>query len=255
MALTGAGISTPSGIPDFRSARSGLWQQADPFEVASLWGFRRDPEKFYAWVRPLASALAAAEPNQAHHALAAMETAGFIHTVITQNVDGLHQGAGSSHVLEVHGHLRSATCVSCEETYPSDNLLERFRDTGEVPYCSCGSALKPDVVLFGEPLPPDILNASEKAVATCDAMLVAGSSLAVMPVGAWPGGVVAEGGNLIIVNRTPTPLDDEATVVIHGDVSEVLPAIAREAGVNVGSLRRRIRRLVSRAIDDLVPKI
>jgi NAD-dependent deacetylase len=255
VALTGAGISTPSGIPDFRSPGYGLWQQVDPMEVASRWGFERHPEKFYAWVRPLASALAAARPNSAHRALAALEAAGLIQAIITQNVDGLHQRAGSRNVIEVHGHLREATCLVCDTRQPDANLLEQFRAGGQVPRCACGGVLKPSVVLFGEPLPADAVRAAEEAIARCDAMLVAGSSLEVIPVGDWPAEVAIQGGNLIIVNQTPTPLDHGAAVVIHGDVSEVLPAIARLAGIRVWTVRQRIRRLVNRAVDRLVPQV
>ncbi len=255
VALTGAGISTPSGIPDFRSPGYGLWQQVDPMEVASIWGFASHPEKFYEWVRPLASKMAEAQPNSAHRALAALETAGLIQAVITQNVDGLHQRAGSRTVLEVHGHLREATCLVCETTQPGDDLLEQFRDSGQVPRCACGGVLKPGVVLFGEPLPANTVRAAEQAIARCDLMLVAGSSLEVMPVGDWPAEVTARGGKLIIVNQTPTPLDHQATVVIHSDVSEVLPAIAHMAGVRVWTLRQRMRRLVNRTVDRLGPRI
>lgn len=253
--LTGAGISTPSGIPDFRSPAYGLWQRVDPFEVASRWGFQRDPEKFYAWVRPLAAAIADAQPNAAHQALAALEAAGCVQRVITQNVDGLHQAAGSQEVLEVHGHLREAKCAVCEARYLGGDLLRRFRDTGQVPRCACGGALRPTVVLVGEPLPPETLRQAENDVAECDVMLVAGSSLEVVPAGDWPAEVVAGGRALIIVNRTATLLDDVATVVIHGDVSDVLPAIARAAGVQVQTQRDRIRRSVHDVIDALVPKL
>lgn len=255
VALTGAGISTPSGIPDFRSPNYGLWQQVDPMEVASRWGFERHPEKFYAWVRPLALAMAAARPNGAHHALAALEAAGLIKAVITQNVDGLHQEAGSRNVLEVHGHLREAFCLACEATYPGADLLQRFQATGQVPRCSCGGVLKPSVVLFGDPLPARVLRAAQAAVARCDVMLVAGSSLEVVPAGDWPGEVVAQGGDLIIVNRTPTPYDGVATVVIHKDVSEALPAIAHMAGVRVFGLRERIRQRIGHMLDRMLPRI
>lgn len=255
VALTGAGISTPSGIPDFRSPGSGLWAQVDPMEVASRWGFLRHPEKFYAWVRPLAATMAAAKPNRAHLALAALEAAGVIQTVITQNVDGLHQAAGSRNVLEVHGHFREAVCLRCETEYPGEGLLKQFQETGQAPRCACGGVLKPKVVLFGDPLPPDVLQEAQRAVRRCDAMLVAGSSLEVVPAGDWPGEVVARGGKLIIVNMTPTPLDPRADVVIHGDVSQVLPEIAHAARVKVMGLRERIRQRLQRTVDRRLPRI
>ncbi len=254
VALTGAGISTPSGIPDFRSPGSGLWAQVDPMEVASRWGFLRHPEKFYAWVRPLADTMAAAKPNSAHHALAALEAAGMIRTVITQNVDGLHQAAGSRNVLEVHGHFREATCLHCAAVHPGEGLLQRFQETGQAPRCACGGVLKPNVVLFGDPLPPDVLREAQRAVRRCDVMLVAGSSLEVVPAGDWPGEVVARGGKLIIVNMTPTPFDPRADVVIHGDVSQVLPEIAHAAGVKVLGWRERVRQRVQQAVERRVPR-
>lgn len=255
VALTGAGISTPSGIPDFRSPSYGLWQHVDPFEVASRWGFERHPEKFYAWVKPLAAAMVAARPNDAHRALAVLESASLIRAVITQNVDGLHQQAGSRNVHEVHGHLREATCLACGATYPSEGLLERFVSDGRLPRCTCGGVLKPSVVLFGELLPPDVAQAAQEAVARCDAMLVAGSSLTVSPAGDWPAEMVARGGDLLIVNQTPTPLDDAATVVIRGDVGQVLPAVARAAGVKTRTLRNRVRRRIERTVDQLLPRV
>lgn len=254
VALTGAGVSTPSGIPDFRSPGSGLWAQVDPMEVASRWSFLRHPERFYAWVQPLAATMAAAKPNSAHRALAALETAGVIQTVITQNIDGLHQAAGSRNVLEVHGHFREAVCLRCATVQPSEGLLARFQETGQAPRCGCGGILKPNVVLFGDPLPPDVLQAAQRAVRRCDVMLVAGSSLEVVPAGDWPGEVVARGGKLIIVNMTPTAIDAQAAVVIHGDVSQVLPEIAHAAGVKVMGLRERIRQRLHQAVDRHVPR-
>lgn len=255
VALTGAGISTPSGIPDFRSPSAGLWAHADPFEVASRWAFERHPERFYAWVQPLAVAIATAHPNEAHRALAALERAGLIHAVITQNIDGLHQRAGSHNVLEVHGHLREATCLACLATWPGEELLERFVSTGSAPRCPCGGVLKPNVVLFGDPLPTEVLQAAQRAVAECDVMLVAGSSLTVTPVGDWPAEVLTHGAELIIVNRTPTPLDDEATVVMHADVSQALPAIARLAGVKTSIFRQKMWQQIDRVLDRLVPRV
>lgn len=227
IALTGAGISTPSGIPDFRSPGTGLWEKTDPMKVASFHAFRRHPESFYEWIRPLARTLVQAEPNPGHRALARLEATGYLEAVITQNIDNLHQEAGSSEVLEVHGHLRSATCIECYRVESANGLIRQFLASGEVPRCpECGGAMKPDVVLFGEQLPVDVVNAAMAHVNSADLMLVAGSSLEVVPVSRLPMRVHRQGGRLIVVNETATYVDDAAEVVIHDDVARVLPRIA-----------------------------
>ncbi len=228
IALTGAGISTPSGIPDFRSPHTGLWSEIDPMLVASIYAFRRDPTAFYEWIRPLARLMVKAQPNPGHRALARLEAADFLQAVITQNIDALHQEAGSTCVLEVHGHLRSATCMDCYRGRRTDDLLEVFLSAEEVPRCpACGGVMKPDVVLFGEQLPVAVVNAALAHVRAADVMLIAGSSLEVAPVSQFPLRVHRRGGRLIVVNLTPTDADDVAEVVIHGDAAEVLPRIAR----------------------------
>jgi NAD-dependent deacetylase len=235
VALTGAGVSTPSGIPDFRSADSGLWSQANPFLVASIIGFRLRPSAFYNWIRPLAELLLAARPNPAHYALAELERLGLLRTVITQNIDGLHQSAGSRSVLELHGHLREATCGRCHQVVPTAGLIEQFVADGQVPRCQCGGVLKPNVILFGEQLPVEVLNAARREARTCDLMLVAGTSLKVTPASDLPLLALSPSNRagLIIVNYQPTPLDDRADVFIRADVAEALPriiSVCREAG-------------------------
>ncbi len=227
IALTGAGISTPSGIPDFRSAGSGLWENADPLEVASLASFRYHPERFYAWVRPLVARLHAAQPNSAHHALAELEAAGRLRLVITQNIDELHRRAGSQRVIEIHGNVREAVCGQCHRSTPGRPILEKFLEDGLVPHCeACGGVLKPNVILMGEQLPVALLHEAYAAARGCDVLLVAGSSLEVMPAAELPLEAVMHGARLIIVNLDPTYLDDRADVLIHADVAEILPQIA-----------------------------
>jgi len=231
VALTGAGISTPSGIPDFRSPTSGLWEQVDPMVVASIQGFRRNPQAFYDWLRPLVRQMSEAKPNPAHYALAALERAGLLRAVITQNIDGLHQRAGSRRVLELHGHVRTATCVRCGRKVPAERLVGELWASREVPRCQeCGGALKPDVVLFGEMLPLDVLEEAEHEAEACDVMLVAGSSLTVAPASLLPEMALGRGARLVIVNREPTGLDHAAALVLHDDVAEALPAIAQACG-------------------------
>ncbi len=230
VALTGAGISTPSGIPDFRSPSSGLWSRVNPMVVASTWGFRANPQAFYEWIAPLAEQMLTALPNPAHLALAELEGLGKLHAVITQNIDSLHQRAGSQRVLELHGHARQAVCVRCQHEVPADQVLEQWRITQQVPRCpECGGVLKPAVVLFGDLLPRDVWRAAENEARHCDVMLIAGSSLEVAPASDLPLMAYHAGARLILINYQPTPLDHLMEVALYADVAEVLPAIA--AGV------------------------
>jgi NAD-dependent deacetylase len=227
VALTGAGISTPSGIPDFRSQDSGLWKRFDPMAVASLSSFRYHPEKFFEWVRPLVASMLDASPNAAHIALARMEKAGYLSGVVTQNIDDLHHRAGSINVYEVHGHLRRATCIKCYRSYSTEGHIEAFAREGKIPICDdCGGILKPDIVLYGEQLPASIVNAARELIDESDLILIAGSSLEVTPAASMPIGALNRGAHLIIINIEPTYLDERAAVLIHEDVVDVLPAIA-----------------------------
>ena len=227
--LTGAGISTPSGIPDFRSTESSFWQRFDPFEVASLATFRYHPEKFFDWMRSLAGDIYTAQPNPAHKALARLEQAGFIKTVITQNIDGLHQRAGSGRVLEVHGGLDSLTCASCYEKVSSDGYIQPYLESGKMPRCpGCGGILKPDIVLMGEQLPARTWLKAQEASKTCDLMIVAGSSLEVLPVAGLPMRAVENGAHLIIINHSHTYIDVRADVVFTEDVVDVIPRLVQE---------------------------
>ena len=226
VALTGAGHSTPSGIPDFRSPESGLWEKHDPMAVASIWAFRANPEAFYDWIRSLARQMAAAKPNPAHYALARLEKRGILKAVITQNIDDLHAKAGSKRVLELHGHMRTASCIACGRTVKAEPLIKKFLDAGRMPLCSCGGVMKPDVILFGEMLPPAVFMEAEAEARRCDVMLVAGSSLEVAPAADLPFVAHGNGAKLILVNLQPTPADSLAEVVIRDDVAVALPQIA-----------------------------
>ncbi len=231
--LTGAGISTPSGIPDFRSEGTGLWSRQEPLEVASLSTFRTNPERFYAWFRPLARQIFEARPNPAHRALADLEKKGRLSCVITQNIDMLHWKAGSRQVIEMHGTLRTLSCTECFRQVDSGAYLEPFVERGEIPHCPhCGGILKPDVILFGEQLPQKAWSEAQRASRTCDLMLVAGSSLEVMPVAGLPMQTLDRGAHLIIVNNTPTYLNERADAAIQDDVASILPAIVEQVLVN-----------------------
>lgn len=226
VAFTGAGISTPSGIPDFRSTTSGLWHNINPMAVASLSAFRHNPEAFYNWIYPLAKQTYAALPNPAHYALAALESLGKLEAVVTQNIDMLHTRAGSQQVYEVHGHLREATCIHCFTVYPAMELISTFIETRKLPRCNhCGGILKPNVILFGEQLPAQIFQKARNAMLKADVILVVGSSLEVAPAGDLPLLAKRNGAQLIIINQEPTPADAQALIIIHQDVAEVLPTI------------------------------
>jgi NAD-dependent deacetylase len=229
LALTGAGFSTPSGVPDFRSPGSGLWRQHDPLEVASLTTFRTHPERFFEWVHPLAVQILQAQPNAAHTALAALEAAQRLHATVTQNIDGLHQRAGAQNVIEIHGSLASLTCVNCLRNFVAKDFLATYLKTRAVPRCpACGGVLKPDAVLFEEQLPFAAWQRAQQAARDCELILVLGSSLEVMPVAGLPLRALEAGAKLVIINREETYLDERAEIVLRGDVAEALPAILAE---------------------------
>ena len=226
--LTGAGISTPSGIPDFRSPESGLWEKYDPFEVASLTAFRYNPTRFYEWMRHLATTILTAHPNPAHVSLARLQALGYIHTIITQNIDALHQRAGAQQVLEVHGSIEHMSCIRCYKQFEAREFIGAYLADGEIPICpDCFGVLKPDLVLMGEQLPVRVWLQAQDASKNCDLMIVAGSSLEVLPVAGLPMRALENGARLILINFTQTYLDVRADVVLHEDVAEVLPQIVQ----------------------------
>ncbi len=227
VALTGAGLSTPSGIPDFRSQYTGLWENYDPLEIATFQAFRHRPAAFFDWIRPLALQMFAAQPNAAHQALAALYQTGYIKQLITQNIDGLQQRTGVRDVIELHGNIHSGTCIGCYTIYPSETFYAELFERAEIPYCpACGGIIKPDVILFGEALPVRALMAAKRAVAECDVLLIAGSSLEVAPASDLPMLARAHNARVIIVNQGATYLDDFCDVLISSDVALALPAIA-----------------------------
>ena len=220
--LTGAGVSTESGIPDFRSA-TGIWASYDPYEVASIDGFRRDPERVWEFYGRRLDVLAEAQPNPAHLALADLEARGLVQAVITQNVDGLHGRAGSCDVIEVHGSIATASCPACGHREGREGLRELL----PVPHCpECGAVLKPDVVMFGELLPVAAIDRATALAQNAALLLVVGSSLEVWPVAGLPEETIAHGGKLAIVNHGPTPYDTQASLVLHGAAGEILAECA-----------------------------
>jgi NAD-dependent deacetylase len=217
VALTGAGVSTESGIPDFRSA-GGIWARYDPAEVASIEAFRRDPALVWEFYSERLATLADVEPNDAHHALARLEELGLLRAVVTQNVDGLHQRAGSRDVVEVHGSIRGAVCLRCG----AEVSFSRVQELLPLPQCDCGEVLKPGVVMFGELLPLGAFERAAELAGTAGLLLVVGSSLEVYPVAGLPHETLAGGGALAIVNRDPTQFDRLAEVRLDGSAGALL---------------------------------
>jgi NAD-dependent deacetylase len=216
--LTGAGISTESGIPDFRSA-SGIWAQYDPTEYATIDAFRRDPQKVWEFYALRLDVLADAEPNAGHLALAELERRGLVAAVVTQNIDGLHQRAGSQEVVEVHGSIRTATCLDCG----TEASLDRA-----APRCPrCDAIMKPGVVMFGELLPVAAMERATELARAARLLLVVGSALEVYPVAGLPEETLAEGGALAIVNRGPTPYDGRAELKLDAGAGETLSTLLR----------------------------
>jgi NAD-dependent deacetylase len=220
--LTGAGISTESGIPDFRSA-TGVWAQYDPMVVASIDGWRADPARAWEFYGRRLGLLADVQPNAGHRALAQLEEAGWVDAVVTQNVDRLHEQAGSRTIVEVHGSLRTASCPACGAVVPMDEARRRL----PLPTCDrCGGPLKPDVVMFGEFLPVTAIERAGALARIAGCLVVVGSSLEVWPVAGLPAETLEAGGRLAIVNRDATPYDENADVVIRGGAGETLERVA-----------------------------
>ena len=224
--LSGAGMSTESGIPDFRSA-TGVWADVDPFEVASIDAFRRDPLRVWRWYGPRIEGLLAAIPNAGHDALARLERSGHVRAVLTQNIDTLHTRAGSRNVVELHGSIATFRCLACGASEALEGVLAQLR-VREAPTCpACAEILKPGVVMFGELLPVDAFELAERLAREAGVLVVVGSSLQVWPVAGLPAETVRAGGALAIVNEEATPFDEDATVVVRERAGGVLAALER----------------------------
>lgn len=225
VALTGAGISVPSGIPDFRSPGTGIWENVDPMEVASIEAFHGDPERFWRFYRPRFASLADVEPNPAHRALVELERRGMLDAVVTQNIDRLHRKAGAERVIEVHGSIDRSSCTTCGASWQLEEVEALFDEDG-IAVCSCCTSLvKPDVVLFGEMLPAAAIAEAQALAAGADLLLSVGTSLEVYPVAGLPELTLSAGGALAIVTRSTTPYDAHAAVRLSGDVVADLDAV------------------------------
>ena len=226
VALTGAGMSVPSGIPDFRTPQTGLWENVNPMEVAHIDVFRRDPERFWHFYGDRFATLRDKRPNDAHRALAELQSRGLLEAVITQNIDGLHARAGIADPIEVHGSIDTASCLVCGERHELEEVRARLAAASDgVPRCSSGDPLKPDVVLFGELLPEAALARASALAAGADLLLCVGTSLEVYPVAQLPQITLAAGGRIVLVTQGPTPYDREAELKLTGDVVEELSAV------------------------------
>ena len=225
VALTGAGISVPSGIPDFRTPGNGIWEKVDPMEVAHIDAFERDPTRFWGFYRQRLQMLGHKVPNGAHEVLAKLERRGLLEAVITQNIDTLHGKAGSDRVIEVHGSIRTASCRLCAAEYRREDVEALFGDSGAAICRQCGGHVKPDVVLFGELLPAEAMAEAESLAGRADLMLCVGSSLEVYPVAGLPSVTMRRGGRIAVITMGPTPFDADAEVRMDGDVVADLEAV------------------------------
>ena len=224
--LTGAGISVPSGIPDFRTPGTGLWENVDPMEVAHIDAWRRDPDKFWSFYGQRFASLTDKEPNEAHLALAELERRGLVRAVITQNIDRLHRLAGTERLIEVHGSIDRSVCMECGGKVPIDRVVRLLASGDGAPECeACIAPLKPDVVLFGELLPERALADAQELAMNADLMICVGSSLEVYPVAGLPAITRGGGGRLALITQGPTPYDGDADVKLDGDVVAELRAV------------------------------
>ncbi len=231
VALTGAGISVPSGIPDFRTPGTGLWSDVDPFEVASIEAFQRDPARFWEFYRPRFEALSGVEPNRAHEVLVELEGEGLLEAVVTQNIDRLHSAAGTRELIEVHGSIATSSCVACGSAYELAEVDALFDSRGIAVCDACPAGLvKPDVVLFGEMLPVAAIERARELASGAELMVCIGTSLEVFPAAGLPELTLAAGGRIAIVTQSPTPYDRDATVKLDGDVAVELTALRMALG-------------------------
>jgi NAD-dependent deacetylase len=229
--LTGAGVSVPSGIPDFRSPGTGIWEKVNPMEVAHIDAFRREPDRFWRFYGERFASLVDKQPNDAHFAIAELERRGLVRGVVTQNVDRLHRRAGSANVIEVHGSIEWSVCPECGGRVSLERVLEVMAEHPGAPECmACIAPLKPDVVLFGETLPEVAISDAYALAAEADLIVCVGSSLEVFPVASLPGVTRDAGGRIALITQGPTPYDGDAEVKLAGDVVEELAAVMAALG-------------------------
>lgn len=226
VALTGAGMSTESGIADFRSPESGLWTKVDPNEFASIHSYVADTGKNLDFMLEMGLQIFKARPNRGHKALTKLQKLGKLKGVLTQNIDGLHHKAKTKNIIELHGTVNEAKCMSCKKVYPITTMINQFLKERKVPSCEvCNGLLKPNAIFFGEPLESETLFAADLMILNCDLMIVLGSSLVVYPAAFYPHKALSQGAKLAIINIQETEMDGSAEIVIHEKIGEVLPKV------------------------------
>ncbi len=225
MVLTGAGVSVPSGIPDFRTPETGLWAKVDPMEVAHIDVFERDPERFWSYYRPRLHSLSDKRPNAAHAAIAELERRGLVEAVITQNIDRLHRAAGSGEIIEVHGSIATSSCLSCDASFTLEQVEALFDERGVALCAECSGPVKPDVVLFGEMLSAAAMERAWGLAEAADLIVCVGSSLVVHPVAGLPQLTLERGGRVALVTQGTTPYDEDAELKLEGEVDAELTAL------------------------------
>lgn len=230
LALTGAGISVESGIPDFRSA-GGLWSKFSPEDYATITAFRENPEKVWMMLKEMEELLEQAKPNKAHLGMGELEKMGFLHYIITQNVDNLHQEGGATNVIEYHGNSSTLSCLWCGKRYSAQEKRGAYP-----PRCECEKILKPDVVFFGEAIPTQALNKSYLLASSAEALMVAGTSAVVSPANTIPSVTKQNGGKIIEINKERTHLTDTVSdVFIQGGAGEIIEALVAEVKKMAGT--------------------
>lgn len=224
--LSGAGMSTESGIADFRSPGTGLWEKVDPNEFASIHSYVSDTQKNLKFMLEMGMNIFKAKPNNGHRSLTKLQKLGKLQGILTQNIDGLHQKARTKNIIELHGTANEAICMRCKEIYPITTMINQVLKGYYSPSCEvCGGLLKPNAIFFGEPLHSKTLNQADEMISDCDLFIVLGSSLLVYPAAFYPRKAISVGAKIAIINIQSTDMDENAEVVIHERIGDVLPKI------------------------------
>ncbi|MFX0188688.1 MAG: NAD-dependent deacetylase [Candidatus Hodarchaeota archaeon] len=236
VALTGAGMSTESGIADFRSPGTGLWTKVDPNEFASIHSYISNTSKNLNFMLEMGINIFRAKPNKGHKSLTKLQKLGKLVGVLTQNIDGLHQKAHTKNIVEFHGTVNEAKCLRCKKIYPITTMINQFLKERTSPYCeACNGLLKPNAIFFGEPLESEVLAAADKMIAECDLLIILGSSLIVYPVAFYPHKALSRGAKIAIINIQETEIDPYSEVVIHEKIGEVMPKIVEIVANKISS--------------------
>ena len=234
VALTGAGMSTESGIADFRSPGTGLWEKVDPYEFSSINSYMANTSKNLGFMLETGRNIFRARPNRGHKALTQLQKLGKLKGVLTQYIDRLHQKAHTKNIVEFHGNAYEAKCLSCGEIYEITTMVNQVMDGKSTPSCEkCSGLLKPNAIFFGESLETEVLQAADEMISDCDLLLVLGSSLVVYPVAFYPQKAISKGAKLAIINIQETDMDPVAEVVIHEKIGEILPRIVAIVKQNI----------------------